>query len=159
MRDRFQLGPKTHAMSKRFESEADLQREQAAIDWFVGKFKYYEYIKLGPNDIDFLVFKRHLFNANGIDDMLYIEVKGRNKKIAEAYPLPLAVRKIHALASNEARGAIIWACEDGYILGNIERLSGRFKMGGRKPRKGAANDLEPMVYFPKQENLIEYPLP
>ena len=139
----------------RFETKEHLQREEQAIKWFTNKFGY-EYIKLGPNDVDFLCRKMNMFYPDQEEDRVYVEVKGRNKKINEAYPLPVAVRKTLSLANKEARGVIIWACLDGYIIGSLERLSGSFKMGGRKPRDGATNDIELMVYFHKQKELREY---
>jgi len=35
---------------------------------------------------------------------------------------------------------IIWSCYDGIIYGEVTKLTGEFRWGGRKPREGAAND-------------------
>lgn len=141
-------------MSKRFETSEDLGRERNAIKWFCDKYGF-EAIKLGPFDVDFLCIKKDIFEQKETD-RVYVEVKGRNKKMKDAYPLPVALRKICSLIDREARGVIIWSCLDGYIIGSIERLSGALKMGGRKPREKATNDAEMMVYFKKQSGLNEY---
>ena len=139
----------------RFESKEDLSREEEAIKWFVGKCgEGYEYLKLDRNNAaDYLVFKRNIFYPEKIEDIMQVEVKGRLKSPTEMYPLPLAVRKIHRLSESEYRSVIIWACEVCYVVGQLDMLVGGFKMGGRKPRKGSTNDIEPMVYFPEQKNL------
>ena len=79
----------------------------------------------------------------------YAEVKGRNRKIEDAFPLPVAARKIVKLMdkSKNVEPVIIWACLDGIIYGKIKELGGVLKVGGRKPREHAANDIEAMVYY------------
>ena len=128
----------------RFESEVDLTREQQAIQKFVdifgGSFK-----KLGPNDIDYRVF-------NSSNELIaYVEVKGRLRLLKEAYPLPVAARKIVKLCDKRLNPVIIWACDDGIIYGKPTHLHGQVRWGGRKPREGAANDKELMLYYDKQE--------
>ena len=126
----------------RFEKQTDLQREKKAIQLFVGNFNG-RYIKLGGNDIDFTILKK---DGTVIG---YAEVKGRNRKIEDAFPLPVAARKIVKLMdkSKKVEPVIIWACLDGIIYGKIKELGGVLKVGGRKPREHAANDIEAMVYY------------
>ena len=126
----------------RFEKQTDLQREKKAIQLFVGNFNG-SYIKLGGNDIDFTILKK---DGTVIG---YAEVKGRNRKIEDAFPLPVAARKIVKLMdkSKNVEPVIIWACLDGIIYGKIKELGGVLKVGGRKPREHAANDIEAMVYY------------
>ena len=128
----------------RFESNTDLEREKKAIQKFVSRFKG-SYKKLDPNDIDYRVF----------DDkgklIAYAEVKGRYRSIANAYPLPIAARKVVKLCDKRLNPVIIWACDDGIIYGKPTHLHGQVRWGGRKPREGAVNDEELMLYYDKQE--------
>ena len=128
----------------RFESNTDLEREKKAIQKFVSRFKG-SFKKLGPNDIDFRVFdeKGKL--------IAYAEVKGRYRSIANAYPLSIAARKVVKLCDKRLNPVIIWACDDGIIYGKPTHLHGQVRWGGRKPREGAVNDEELMVYYDKQE--------
>ena len=48
---------------------------------------------------------------------------------------------------------MIWACDDGIIYGQPSELDGYVKWGGRKPRDGAVNDQELMIYYDKQKTL------
>lgn len=129
----------------RFENESDLDRETKAIKIFCEKFKA-TYKKLGENDIDFCVKKK--------DKICYIEVKGRNRNLIDAYPLPLAARKMVKLVDKGHQSIIIWDCYDVIIYGNTKDLISQGKMGGRKPRVGSFNDKEYMLYFEEQENLL-----
>ena len=126
----------------RFEKQTDLQREMKAIKLFTDGFKG-GFIKLGQNDIDFTVLDgNHTVIA-------YAEVKGRNKTMQDAFPLPIAARKIvkRMDKSKTVEPIVIWACLDGIIYGRIKKLGGVLKVGGRMPREHAANDIEAMVYY------------
>ena len=59
------------------------------------------------------------------------------------------------LCDKKTEGIIIWGCLDGLIYGNIKHIESIGKIGGRKPREGAANDVEYMLYFNKQDMLLE----
>jgi hypothetical protein len=126
----------------RFEKQTDLQREMKAIKLFTDGFKG-GFIKLGQNDIDFTIL-----DANHTV-IAYAEVKGRNKTMQDAFPLPIAARKIVKLMdkSKTVEPIVIWACLDGIIYGRIKKLGGVLKVGGRMPREHAANDIEAMVYY------------
>ena len=118
-----------------------------AIKLFTDGFKG-GFIKLGQNDIDFTVLDgNHTVIA-------YAEVKGRNKTMQDAFPLPIAARKIVKLMdkSKTVEPIVIWACLDGIIYGRIKKLGGVLKVGGRKPREHAANDIEAMVYYYETED-------
>jgi Holliday junction resolvase-like predicted endonuclease len=132
-------------MSMRFETEEHLKNEQEAITMFCDKFKA-KFEKLGENDIDYLVTKgdRHVF----------VEIKGRNKHLKDAYPLPIAARKVVKL-SDKGQGIIIWNCFDAIIYGNLDCIKGGWRKGGRPPRQGAVNDSEVMMYLDKQDGLVE----
>ena len=131
----------------RFESKNDLLREFNAINFLCEKYKL-NYVKLDENDIDYQLYK-------GDKIIGYVEVKGRNKDIKDAYPLPVACRKLVKLCDKKLNPIVIWACYDGLIIGKIEKLKGITKIGGRKPREGSSNDIELMTYFNRDEKIIE----
>ena len=89
------------------------------------------------------------------DDNLiaYAEVKGRYRSIASCYPLPIACRKVVKLCDKRLNPVMIWACDDGIVYGQPAQLDGYVKWGGRKPREGAVNDQELMIYYDKQKTL------
>lgn len=129
-----------------FETEQDLKREHKAIETFVNTFGG-SFQKLDPHDIDYKVFDK---NKNLI---AYVEVKGRVRTMHNAYPLPIAARKLVKLADKRLNPVVIWACEDGIIYGKIDKLKGEIKWGGRTPRDNSFNDAELMVYYEKQKTL------
>tara|TARA_R100000734_G_C3317562_1_gene110822 strand:- start:2349 stop:2759 length:411 start_codon:yes stop_codon:yes gene_type:complete len=128
----------------RFENDTSVAREKVAIEKFVnifdGSFK-----KLGPNDVDFRVF-----NKSG-ELVAYVEVKGRFRTIKEAYPLPVAARKIVKLCDKRLNPVMVWSCLDGIIYAKVSEIQGEVKWGGRKPREHSVNDEELMVYYEKQK--------
>ena len=132
------------ARPMRFESDIDIDREQRAIKKFVSRFKG-TFKKLDTNDVDYRVYDE----SNKL--IAYVEVKGRYKTIADAYPLPVAARKVVKLCDKRLNPVIIWACDDGIIYGKPTHLHGEVRWGGRKPREGAVNDQELMVYYDKQK--------
>tara|TARA_R110000737_G_scaffold220961_1_gene236536 strand:- start:255 stop:677 length:423 start_codon:yes stop_codon:yes gene_type:complete len=134
-------------MAIRFEKQKDLDRENKATDFFCNMFEF-DKKKLGDNDIDFEIWSKGQFKFN-------LEVKGRLKKIKDAYPLPVSVKKLTKIQDKKKQGVILWACEDGIIFSRIEKLKGEIRVGGRIPRKGAVNDIEYMAYFNKADNLKE----
>jgi hypothetical protein len=129
-----------------FESEEDLKREKKAIETFVNVFNG-SYKKLDQFDIDFKLLDE---NKKVIG---YAEVKGRIKNMSDAYPLPIAIRKISKLVDKRLNPIIIWACEDGIIYGRPDKLKGVIQYGGRPNREGALNDSELMAYYNKQKDL------
>jgi hypothetical protein len=132
----------------RFETQEDLQREKKAIDVFVNRFGG-GYQKLAPDDVDYRVYDK--------DKTLiaYVEVKGRKRKMSDAYPLPVAAKKITKLCDKRLNPTIIWACEDGLLYAKVKELRGEVRWGGRKPRENSPynNDNEFMMYFPKQKSI------
>lgn len=128
----------------RFENKSDLTREKQAIKKFVSLFDG-TFKKLGPNDIDYRVF-----NANG-ELIAYVEVKGRLRPIKEAYPLPVAARKVVKLCDKRLNPVMIWACEDGIIYAKVSEIQGSVRWGGRKPRTHSVNDEELMIYYEQQK--------
>jgi hypothetical protein len=129
-----------------FETEEDLRREKKAIELFVSLFGG-SYQKLDPFDIDFKVFDK--------DKKLiaYAEVKGRIRTMRDAYPLPVAAKKIVKLIDKRLSPILIWSCEDGIIYGKANKLHGEIKWGGRPPRIDSSSDNELMVYYDNQKEL------
>ena len=140
-------------MSKLFENKSHLEREERAIKLWTRSMPQGSYKKLGGFDIDFRVY------SDKSKTYAYVEVKGRHRDISDAYPLPIAARKlvkIHDLFKKDPEtefAFIIWACNDGIVIGNIEELIGEAKIGGRYDnRKGASNDIEVMVEYDRQSS-------
>ena len=127
-----------------FETEQDIIREKKAIEAFVGMFDG-SYRKLDPLDIDYKVFDKN----NKL--IAYAEVKGRLRSMRDAYPLPISVRKLAKILDKRLTAVLIWCCEDGIIYAKANDLHGIVKIGGHKPREGAVNDIEMMVYYDKQK--------
>lgn len=129
-----------------FETDEDLRREKKAIELFVSLFGG-SYQKLDPFDIDFKIFDK--------DKKLiaYAEVKGRIRTMRDAYPLPIAAKKLVKLIDKRLSPVLIWSCEDGIIYGKANKLYGEIKWGGRPPRKDSFADNELMVYYDKQKEL------
>ena len=136
----------------RFERPEDIERETKAIETFVKIFGG-SYRKLGEHDVDFKVFDKN-------DKLIsMVEVKGRNRTISDAFPLPVAVRKLVKLSDTRINPVLIWACYDGIIYAKINELEGIIKSGGRTPRNGAAHDIEQMAMYYKDKNnfkIIKY---
>ena len=128
----------------RFENKSDLTREKKAIEKFVGIFGG-SYKKLGPNDIDYRVFD----SSNNL--IAYVEVKGRLRALKDAYPLPVAARKIVKLCDKRLNPVMIWACEDGIIYAKVSEIQGSVRWSGRKPRENSFNDEELMIYYEQQK--------
>ena len=129
----------------RFETNKDLNRETKAIELFVNSFNG-SYEKLGEWDIDFKVS-----NSDGVD-ISFVEVKGRLKDIEDAFPLPIAIRKVMKLYEKRLNPLIIWSCNDGIIYSLLKDLKGSIMYGGRIPRKGSYNDQEIMAYYELKDN-------
>ena len=127
-----------------FETDQDLIREKKAIELFVSIFNG-SYKKLDPFDVDYKVFDK---DGNLI---AYAEVKGRIRTIHNAYPLPIAARKVVKLMDKRITPVIIWTCEDGIIYAKANELVGEVRFGGRTPRKDSSNDTELMLYYDKQK--------
>jgi hypothetical protein len=133
----------TKSTIMRFETKYDVERELKAALTFCGAFGF-KFTKLGPNDVDYVLTDKN-------DEMIgYLEVKGRNRDIEYAFPLPIACRKLVKLSDKKLYSVVVWSCYDGIIYGNINNLKGDVRFGGRRPRDGAVNDLELMAYYPPQ---------
>ena len=130
----------------RFERPADIERENKAMQTIASQYNW-QYKKLGPYDVDFYI--------KGIG---YLEVKGRNRYIDDAFPLPLARRKYDKLMEKPLNKIIVWSCFNGLIYADLTKLTFTERTGGRTPRNGSTNDIESMLYIPQQECLtyIDY---
>ncbi len=134
----------------RFESSKDLEREKKAIETFVRIFSG-SYKKLDPNDIDYRVY-----NSKG-EHISYVEVKGRIRNYSDAYPLPVAAKKLVKLADKRLHPVILWACNDGIVYAKVKDLNGKILWSGRKPRENSYHDQELMVYFDKSDKFKYVP--
>jgi hypothetical protein len=133
-------------MAVRFEKREDIQREEKAMAAFCSVFGG-DALKLGRWDIDYK------YRDDNKKTQAYVEIKGRLRNIEDAFPLPVAARKLIKLADKEINPILIWACYDGIIYGRLDEISGDTKWGGRTARKGAVNDQEVMCYYGKQSGL------
>lgn len=129
-----------------FEVQEDRDREIKAIELLCSIYEV-DYIKLPSADVDF-----QLINKRGMV-IAYVEVKGRNRTIERAFDLPIAVRKIIKLTNYAIKPIVVWACFDGIIYADINKLVGTIRLGGRPKREGAYNDCEIMAYYNRQENI------
>ena len=102
---------------------------------------------LDPLDIDYKIFDKDK------KVIAYAEVKGRNRDMSNAYPLPISLEKVAKLIAKRLNPVLIWACSDGIIYGKVYDLRGEVKWGGRPPREGSSNDAELMIYYDKQKSL------
>ena len=132
----------------RFEKEKDIERENKAIEAFLKPFNG-TFDKLGCNDIDFKIYdsKNKLLG--------FVEVKGRLRNMANAFPLPISVKKLIKLIDKKINPIVVWACYDGIIFAEVKDLKGELRIGGRKPRNGSSNDIELMAYFENEFNGIK----
>lgn len=135
-------------MSKRFESQEDLDREKRAIDLFVGGAEGFFPKKLPPNEIDFAISSREHEGRN----VAYVEIKGvkKVKSVYDKHTPVVAIKKLTALQKyvNERKCPnvyIVWAYSDGIKYAKVTDLKGIIRWGGQfKPRKGSTNDHELM---------------
>ena len=134
----------------RFEKPEHIKKEKEAIEKYIKYHQSYDfkYFKLGDWDIDFALTK-------GNDIVAYVEIKGRNKNIADAFPLPVALRKVAKLQERNETSIIIWNCYDGIIFGLVKQIQGNLRWGGRDPRYQSTNDEEMMIYYDDQKNLTK----
>ena len=136
-------------MAKRFETQEDLDRERKAIELFAKHYKV-KPVKLGEYDIDFLCTR------NGIGVML-VEVKGKKANTTDIKDFVVAQRKFIKLSTEAKKRRVlpvlIWACYDGIVVcENIHLANKTSYFGGRKPRKGSANDREEMLRYDYFDN-------
>ena len=125
----------------RFETQKDIDRENKAMRAIAAKYGW-KYQKLGANDIDFY-----------IRDIGYLEVKGRNRGLKNAFPLPLAERKYKKLMDKPLNSIIVWSCFNGLIYADLSKITFTKRTGGRTPRNGSSNDIEMMYYIDEQPAL------
>jgi len=129
-----------------FETEQDLKREHKAITTFVNTFGG-TFQKLDPQDVDYKIFDKEG------KLIAYAEVKGRIRTMHDAYPLPVDAKKIVKLVDKRLPPVIIWSCEDGIIYGKVDKLRGEVKWGSNAILNNSINNLELMIFYPKQKDL------
>ena len=125
----------------RFERQKDIDREREAVSVLADKYDWH-FQKLGAHDVDFY-----------IEDVGYLEVKGRNRLMRDAFPLPLAERKYKKLIEKPLNSIIVWSCYDGLIYADLSKITFTKRVGGRTPRNGSSNDVEMMYYIDEQPAL------
>ena len=126
-------------MGRVFESENDRQNEYAVIKKIAGNNKI---IKLDKKGLDY-----------EIDGKAFIEIKCYNRN-HDTFKYTM-VSLIKLLKMQEASRRlptylfIQWNDKLRYI--NVKRIEGHIKVGGRKPREGATNDQEFLVYVDNEK--------
>ena len=130
----------------KFETEVDLARERKAIELFAKTFNL-DFVKLTQSDVDYKMLDKEGRIIG------YVEVKGRIRHMADAFPLPIALRKLVKLMDKHMKPIVVWACEDGIFYADITKIRGTVMFGGRTPRSGAHHDEEMMAYYDKQNNI------
>lgn len=135
-------------MSKRFEQNEDVLREEKAIHLLTNNDSRYLIEKLKPNEIDFLVWD----TLNPNKPICAVEVKGVKKvPSVDSEHVPIvAIKKLSELQRyvNEKKidnVFVVWAYSDGIKYSNIKDLKGDIYWGGQHtPRVGSVNDHELM---------------
>tara|TARA_R110000744_G_scaffold37582_3_gene86022 strand:- start:2855 stop:3265 length:411 start_codon:yes stop_codon:yes gene_type:complete len=126
----------------RFEKPADIARELKAMQTLADLYGW-SFKKLGEYDVDFYI--------TGVG---YLEVKGRLRNMADAFPLPLAERKYKKLIEKPLNSIIVWGCLDGLIYADLSKITFTKRYGGRTPRNGSSNDQELMYFVSEQDALV-----
>lgn len=129
---------------KKFESNSDLAKEHQTIGVFCETYNT-NFTKLPDWEIDYLVSKKgkakcfvevknYTFDFDKYDTCMISLIKiGKMIKAKDYLPVVLLMR---------------WGCgTKGWI--NLTDIKGEIKWGGRKPRDGAANDQEFLIYYPR----------
>lgn len=99
------------------ETEEDLRKQKKSIEVFVNTFGG-SYKKLDVSDVDYKVFDK---DGNLI---AYAEISSRPRTLRDAYPLPIAARKVIKLIDKRITPVVIWHCDDGIIYGTADKLVG-----------------------------------
>ncbi len=117
----------------RFETQADLDREEAVIKRIANGQKY---TKLGENDLDY-----------EIDNIAYIEIKNFTIPSTK-YPTQLiSCIKLVKMQERSRRMPTFFFAQytDKLMYINVDDIEGYLKIRGRKPRPGSTNDQEFVV--------------
>jgi hypothetical protein len=121
----------------RFETQADLDREDAVIHRICrGK----PYIKLGEHDLDFCIV-----------NTAYIEIKNFTVS-SDKYPIQIVscIKLVKMQERNKILPTYFFAqFTDKLMFIHVDDIQGYCKIGGRKPRAGSTNDQEFIVNVPK----------
>lgn len=117
------------------------EKEKSAIDLFVRKFNG-SYQKLGAPDVGYKIF-----DSNG-NHIAYGEIIDRPRTMHDAYLLPVTAKKLVRLMDKRITSVCIWACNDGIIYGQIDKMKGEIKWGN-DPHMPS----ELIVYYDKQSCL------
>tara|TARA_R100000388_G_C7227874_1_gene152820 strand:- start:635 stop:1156 length:522 start_codon:yes stop_codon:yes gene_type:complete len=135
----------------KFETPKDFARQELAAKYFCDKYAYC-YSSQG----DFSSVDYEMKNKN-FDRMCGFEVKGCPNQNIDSYEnCIVSMKKIVDCQEEQIKYGkpvvICWAFDDGILFDRIDNLTGTFKKGGRKPRKGSVHDQE-MIVVVERKNL------
>lgn len=117
------------------------EKEQGAINLFVKKFKG----AFSKIDGQWPVYK--VYDSKGAH-IAYAGIVDSPMTIHLSYPLPVAVKKIVSITDKRMPCVCIWACNDGIIYGQLDKVVGAIKWGASSPIHS-----ELLAYYDKQPNL------
>ncbi len=128
----------------KFETPKDFARQERAAKCFSDKYAYC-YSSQG----DFSSVDYEMKNES-FDRICGFEVKGcPNQNMDSHRYCIVSMKKIVDCQEEQIKYGkpvvICWAFDDGILFNKIDNLTGTFKKGGRKPRKGSVHDLEMIV--------------
>ena len=140
----------------KFETPKDFARQERAAKTFCNEYAYC-YASQG----DFSSVDYEMKNKN-FDRICGFEVKGCPNQTVDSHDYCIvSMKKIVDCQEEQIKYGkpvvICWSFDDGILYERIDNLSGTFKKGGRKPRKGSVHDQEMMVYIKRNKlKLIWY---
>ena len=134
----------------KFETSKDFARQERAAKYFCDK---YAYCYSGQGDFSSVDYE--MKNEN-FDRICGFEVKGcPNQQIDSNKYCIVSMKKIVDCQEEQIKYGkpviICWSFDDGILFQKIDNLSGTFKKGGRKPRKGSVHDQEMIVYVERNK--------
>ena len=144
----------------RYETDADLANEMAAIEQWLPNFKNYQAVKLGQYDLDFEIHRASTPEGK-FKKLCCVEVKCYNVP-HNKYPIQvlslIKLRKLQAEAK-KIRTFLVCRYSDGVILYiDATRITGEIGMFSRKnQREGNTNDTEMCIRIPKSNFIKQKP--
>lgn len=117
------------------------EKETAAINLFVGKFKG-SHSKVTHSGAEYKIF-----DQSG-KHIAYAIVANGDLTIQSSYPLSVPAKAIVKLVDKRMPCVCIWACSDGIVYGHLDKISGIIKWGELSPHFS-----ELISYFEKQPSL------
>lgn len=131
----------------RFETKEDRANERMIMEVFA---RGHEFIKLDDHDVDFV-----------IPGKCYVEVKAKKYKhnkypgqmisLIKILKLQEKGREINPETKEKIPAFLVFGYTDYVAYIEINDVEGYVRLGGRKKRKGAANDRELILYIPTEK--------